>query len=302
MLNIRKQFFARFILFVLLLLVPAAAGEIYVRSLPNAAKSKHEFLQKNSRNVDVLVLGSSHAYYGIAPELLGSHAFSAAMVSQTLRYDDWLLHHYVFDSLQCVVQTLSDFSLYEELEGGREWYLANRYRLYMDCDLHAPWSVYAWEITAFPVFCEKLRTLWTPLRMKWSACGQGLEYVLENRSGDWMEKAAQRVATNHYTDFSHAPENVEHLQHMADFCRERGAAFLLVKTPLHAAYRKCQDARQIANTERHLQSFLKKNPSARLLDFSADESFVDSDFYDSDHLSLQGSHKLSRKIREAMGR
>lgn len=283
-------------LFFLLLLVPLAAGEVYVRSLPNPAKSKHAFLSARSRTVDVLVLGSSHTYYGICPELLGAHACSAAQVSQTLRYDDWVLHRYPFDNLRTVVQPISDFTLYEQLEDGDEWYLANRYRLYMDCDIHPRGSVYDWEVTAFPVFCEKLKTLWQPSRMRWSGRGQGLEYTVGNKAADW-DNGEKRAAVNRYDDFSRAAENERHLRRMAEYCRRRGVRLLLVSTPLRPSYRAHQSVAQLADTQRRIRRLLRQYPEVVYVDFRADNRFEASDFYDADHLSLTGARKFTLLLR-----
>lgn len=286
-------------LFFLLLLIPVAAGEAYVRSLPNASKAKHAFLTAHSSEVDVLILGSSHTYYGICPEVLSPHAYSAAQVSQTLRYDDWLLHHYPFPSLKYVVLPISDFSLYENLEDGAEWYLANRYRLYMDCDIHSRLSVYDWEFTAFPVFLEKMKSLWQPPKMHWSNYGQGLEYTLEKRSTDW-DNGAERAAHNRYTDFSAAAENMAHLQSIAQFCKQHHARLLLITTPLRPSYRRAQSPRQLADTRNRLRHFLRHNPEAVYHDFSADSRFDENDFYDSDHLNTRGARKLSLLLRETI--
>lgn len=293
--SLRNPWF-RFVLFLFLLLVPLAAGEVYVRSLPNPAKSKHAFLSSRSRTVDVLVLGSSHTYYGICPELLSPHAYSAAQVSQTLRYDAWVLHHYPFDALSTVVQPVSDFSFYEELEDGPEWYLANRYRLYMDCDIHPRCSVYDWEVTAFPVFCEKLKSLWQSPRMRWSGCGQGLEYTVERKAADW-DNGETRAAVNRYDDFARAAANERHLCRMAEYCRRRGVRLLLVSTPLRPSYRAHQSAAQLADTQARLRRLLRHYPEVVYVDFRADGRFTASDFYDSDHLSLTGARKFTRLLR-----
>lgn len=285
--------------FFLLLLTPVAAGEAYVRLLPNVAKSKHFFLTKHSDDVDVLVLGSSHAYYGICPQELGRYAYNAAQVSQTLRYDDWLLHHYSFNNIKWVVQSVSDFSFYEHLEDGPEWYLANRYRIYMGCDIHAPWSVYGWEATAFPVFVEKLKSLWQPPKMRWSIQGQGLEYTLENRATDW-DNGVERAKHNYYENFSAAQENVGHLHGIARFCEERHARLLLVSTPLRPSYRNAQNPQQLVDMRHRLDVFLKIHPDAFYLDFSADPRFTAADFYDADHLNTDGAHKLSCLIRHRL--
>lgn len=286
-------------LFFSLLLLPLVCGECFIRRQPNASKAKHEYLLHHSREVDVLVLGSSHTYYGIAPELLSPKAYSAAQVSQTLRYDEYLLHHYPFDHLKWVIMPISDFSLYEELEDGASWYLASRYRIYMDCDIHSRLSVYGWEMTAFRSYCSKLRQLWEKPHMQWSQWGQGLEYTVENKPTDW-DNGEKRAAQNAYTDFSHAPEAMAHLESISRFCRAHHARMLLVSTPLRESYRQHQRADQRADTELHISRFLLQHPQCRYLDFSQDTTFTADDFYDSDHLTTRGADKLTRKIRVAM--
>ena len=108
----------RILLFAAILLLPLSAGESYIRSVPNPSKAKHAHMKAHSKEIDVLILGSSHTYYGIAPERISKRAYSLAQVSQTLRYDDFLLHHYPMPNLRMVVLPISDFSLYEELEDG----------------------------------------------------------------------------------------------------------------------------------------------------------------------------------------
>lgn len=291
------------VFFALLLLVPAAAGEAYVRSLPNPAKYKHAYLQAHSREVKTLVLGSSHTYYGICPEALGEDAFSAAQVSQTLRYDDFLLHHYTFPNLRTVILPVSDFTLYEELEGSAEWYLANRYRLYMNCDVHGFLSVYAWEITAFRSFAEKLKSLFRPPRMRWSATGQGLEYAFPGlpKNKEWLESGKERARHNHYADLSAGRRGEAYLQHIGDFCRTHGVKLVLVSTPVHASYRAHRSRRQWADTQRRVRRFLSRYREAVYLDFSADPRFGIDDFYDTDHLNSAGARKLSALLRPQCG-
>ena len=286
-------------LFLLLLLLPLGAAEVYVRSLPNPSKHKHAYLTRHSREVDLLVLGSSHTYYGLCPERLSPHAFSLAQVSQTLKYDAYLLRHYPFPRLRTVVLPISDFTLYEELEQTGEWYLANRYRLYMDCDLHGPLSVYNWEVTAFKPFCEKLKSLWQKPKMVWSERGQGLEYRTELRGPHWDEgeAAAQR---NRYEDFSAAQQGMAHLAEIARYCRDRGVSLWLISTPLRPSYRAAISPAQEADTQHHLRRFLQAHPEVRYLDFRAHPAFQAHDFYDADHLSFTGAQKLSDMLRNRL--
>ncbi len=286
-------------LFLLLLLLPLGAAEVYVRSLPNPSKYKHAYLTRHSREVDLLVLGSSHTYYGLCPERLSPHAFSAAQVSQTLRYDDYLLRHYPFPRLRTVVLPISDFTLYEELEDTGEWYLASRYRLYMDCDLHGPLSVYGWEATAFRPFCEKLKSLWEKPKMTWSAQGQGLEYRTEARGPRW-DDGATAALRNRYEDFAAGDRGVAYLESIAQYCRAHGAALWLISTPLRPSYRAAVSPAQEADTQQRLARFLRTHPEVRYIDFRAHPAFLPQDFFDADHLSLSGAQKFSDLLRRCL--
>jgi hypothetical protein len=62
---------------------------------PNSFSVKKALLERQAQDVEVLVLGSSHAYFDVLPELLGRPAFNLADVSQSLFYDRALLKKYL---------------------------------------------------------------------------------------------------------------------------------------------------------------------------------------------------------------
>ncbi|MBQ0158537.1 MAG: hypothetical protein KBS47_05995, partial [Bacteroidales bacterium] len=74
-----RHFLLRLLSFALPVAMLIAAGEAYVRRLPNPARDKHTWMQRHSPEVETLVLGSSHTFYGIDPSRLGEHAYSLAM-------------------------------------------------------------------------------------------------------------------------------------------------------------------------------------------------------------------------------
>ncbi|MGN1213739.1 MAG: hypothetical protein ACI4TR_02480, partial [Bacteroidaceae bacterium] len=125
-----KKFLIDTAVFSLLILVPLVVAELYVRTLPNAARYKHNYMLTRSAEIETLVLGNSHTYYGVDPSVLGSHAFSLAMPSQTYRYDYYLLTHYDMPRLKTVVLSVTYTSMFEDLDTNdklRCW--AVRYRL-----------------------------------------------------------------------------------------------------------------------------------------------------------------------------
>lgn len=164
-----KKFILRTFLLILPLLLLLTAAEMYLRSLPNPSRAKNAWLIAHADSVEVLILGSSHSYYGLTPEVFGPKAYNAAQVSQTLRYDNFILDHYAFRSLRTVILPISDFSFHEDFEHDADWYYASRYRLYMGCDYHSWLSRYGFEFCSMPTFRERLKTLWQPARLTWSA-------------------------------------------------------------------------------------------------------------------------------------
>ena len=62
-----KKFILRTFLLILPLLLLLTAAEVYLRSLPNPSRAKNAWLMAHADSVEVLILGSSHSYYGLAP-------------------------------------------------------------------------------------------------------------------------------------------------------------------------------------------------------------------------------------------
>lgn len=290
-----RRFLKHIVLFSGIVLLLLSAGEVYVESLPNPARDKHRWMTAHAGDVRTLVLGDSHAFYGIRPDLLGDGAFSLALPSQTLRYDDYLLRHYPMPQLRDVVLTVSYFTLWEDFErlGGHEAEIA-RYHIYMDADLH-PWPLYRLECTQRQSFVERLKSLYQPSRLSWDALGWGDNYTLDRRADDWDNGEARALA-NTYSDTTVVAFNAGVLAGLMDYCRERKVRLTLVTTPTGLLFRQHQSEAQAAMNRRVLSGLLQAHPEVRHLDFEADPRFTSADFYDADHLSTVGAAKLTKLL------
>lgn len=282
-----------------LMLVLLLAGECYVRSQPNPARDKHLRMLAEARQVETLVLGSSHTYYGINPQWLEGNAYSLAMVSQSYRYDAWLLERYPFERLKNLVLPFSYFSLYEDGETGVGEHLASRYRIYMDCPLHGYFSKSNFEFMDFPAFREKLKQLYRPQRMTWNEFGWGSNYKLELRPQPW-DNGEDRAAANTYADTSAVELNRRFLTSMLDWARWHGVHVFLLSTPLSRTYLENRNPEQVARNRRVLAAVLSEYPEVVYRDYEADGDFTEEDFYDADHLSDRGAEKLTGKLRRWM--
>lgn len=297
-----RRFYRKILVFALLVAVPLICAEIYVESLPNPSRYKHEWMTEHSRSVNTLILGSSHTFYGVRPDLLSVPSFNLAQISQTYRYDDYLLRHYPTDSLRNVILPYSYFSIYEDFESvPRERWCAIRYRIYMDCDIHPRLSYYGFEFSSVNSLTEKLSSLWRPSVFSWDSLGWGSNYKLSMRDEPW-DNGSESATYNTYADTSLVDMNVAILDSMMTYLDRRDVNLLLITTPLSPKFRAAQSARQVERNAAVLDRLLHMHPNVKYLDFSADTLFGDSDFFDSHHLSDYGAIKLTKMLEPSLVR
>jgi len=291
-----RSFIYKISVFSLLVLIPLISAEVYVESLPNPSKTKHQWMRQHSRSVNTLILGSSHTFYGVRPDKLPVSAFNLAQVAQTYRYDYYLLRHYPTDSLRNVILPYSYFSIYEDFESmPRERWNAIRYRLYMDCDIHPRISYYGFECSSINSLTEKLKSLWQPSVVSWDSLGWGTDYRLENRKEQW-DNGYEAAQYNTYNDTSLVDLNVSILDSMMTYLDRRNLQLLMITTPLSPDFRAAQSPAQVKRNERVLKRLLRLHPKVKYIDYSSDSVFCDSDFFDSHHLSDYGAAKLTRML------
>lgn len=296
-----KLFVKNIALFSIVIIMIIAAAEIYVENLSNPCKDKHKWMLAHSENVETLVLGSSHTYYGIRPDMLGKNAYSLALVSQTYRYDAYLLQHYNMPKLKNVIIPFSYFSLWEDIDLQKEMsFEATRYRIYMDCDIHSRIGEYGFEFMHINSFKEKLKSIYTPSKMSWDEYGWGTNYTIESRNEDW-DNGEIRAKNNTYPDNSeYVSLNINFLQNIIDFCNNRNIKVTIITTPVSDTFLKYESSYQKEINKKELRRILKQNPNIKYLNFENDSSFTDKDFYDADHLNTDGATKLTLKLSEMM--
>lgn len=293
-----KRFLQKIGIFALPCLAVLVLVEVYIEHMPNIARDKHQWMLQHAQEVKTLVLGDSHTFYGVRPDLLGDGAFSLAQSSQTYRYNAYLLQHYPMPHLQTVILPFCYFSLWEDFEHqpGEE-YQAIRYRIYMDCDIHPRLSWYGFEVMSIPLVREKLKSLYTPSHNQWDSLGWGTEYTKENREEDW-DNGKARAEGNTYTDTTLVTLNQAYLEEMLRYCQRRQVKVILLNTPVSPTFRAHESPSQVAINQTVLQALLRRHPEVKFLDWEADPRFGDDDFYDADHLNTEGAAKLTHFLRD----
>ena len=297
-----RRFIYKVLLFALpLLLIAGSAEWLVCTRVQNPYRYKHEFLSAHSAEIDTLILGSSHTYYGIVPSEIGRHTFNAANVSQNCEYDLAILQNYDFPNLKCVILPVSYFTFFDPpLEEGDEWNFAVNYKIYMGIDKHPDLSKYNFEIFRFDIFKQKTKTIFHPKPLSCDSLGHGLEYTLENRDPEW-EKTGETAATRHTADdFGNVGVQMHYASELIGYCRQKGISVTLITTPAWVTYRSRLDPDQFRRF-RLLADRLAQLADTQWHDYMSDTRFTADDFYDADHLNTDGAVKFSRILKEDIG-
>ena len=155
-----KRFLTYSALFLAIMLSIIAVAEMVARAYPNSYAYKKAWMDANAERVRTLILGGSHTYYAVKPDLLGANAFSLANVSQAPEYDYWLLSTYIHrcKNLKTVVMVADEANLFDQPmeDEPEEWYRCRYYRIYMDDPKHSKCSKYNLECSHVSTFSRKL--------------------------------------------------------------------------------------------------------------------------------------------------
>ena len=100
--------------FVLPVLLFAIVLEVLLRQIPNDYIFKKEYLDAHSNEIEVLILGSSHSYFGIDPIYFDLETFNGSHIAQFLQYDLKIVKNYEnrFTNLKYIVLPISAFTMF----------------------------------------------------------------------------------------------------------------------------------------------------------------------------------------------
>ena len=108
-----RTLYLKIALFLAPLFLVWLALEVFYRQAPNNYSYKDQQLQKVAANVQTLVMGDSHAFYGINPVYFKDLTFNLSNISQSLLTDELLLEKNITNlpALKTVFINISYFTL-----------------------------------------------------------------------------------------------------------------------------------------------------------------------------------------------
>ncbi|MEZ4972129.1 MAG: hypothetical protein R2820_02415 [Cyclobacteriaceae bacterium] len=229
-----------------------------------------------------------------------NRAFNAAYVSQSIDIDFQILKRYEnhLDSLQFIVLPIDHSTLFSNLYNSSESWRLKNYYLYLGIDEKVKIKN-RFELLTLQMKVNLMRIINHYLR--------GRSYITSSNLGWGKMYKTRRNASLAQTGIlaaqrhSSVPDdnflnNVHVLQLIIDFAKKHNARLLLYTSPAHSSYVENLSQLRIARTDEVIAKLVDSNDNVFYHSFLTDESFVDADFRDADHLNEIGARKLTLKI------
>jgi hypothetical protein len=286
------------------ILVAAILLEISLRQIPNNYSYKKNYIEKNAGNINTLILGNSHAFYGFDPKYFEGNAFNAANVSQSLLYDYKILEKYEssMPNLKTVVVPVSYLSLFTTLEEGDEAWRVKNYRIYFDLDT-------GWDLSDnFEILSGKLKANITRLNKYYlqkksdvSCTAQGVGVSNEKRGREHVAATGKNAALRHTAaNYNNLDTNLKILDSLTALCKKKDIKVVFVTLPAYKSYRENIDKKQYSLSTQAINKFVSNHDNCTYLNYFDSDTFLIDDYMDADHLNAGGAKKLSLMVNNAI--
>lgn len=272
-------------------------------NLPSEFSIKHKQLSL-LESVDVLVLGSSHTYFGVDASEISSTSYNAALSSQSYKYDFLVLNSLIRRQVKvhCVLLPISSLSRGYDVETGVEQW--RKYQYWHRYNLHVFALQDYFDIRSYIAIMGDVDALGS-LRcivtgnVKSQANNVRADGTAVVGDGGISSSMAQTQAADAATrHLSSTGTNGEYwFRKIVTLCKSSNSKLILISTPVTREYYQLVSTK-LKHDQKELYEIAKSiNKDVVFRDYSQNRSFVYRDFWDCDHLNPTGAKKLGRLIR-----
>ncbi|MEQ3665249.1 MULTISPECIES: hypothetical protein [unclassified Olleya] len=295
-----NSFFKNALLFTIPLLLVFIAIECFYRYVPNNYSYKNKQIQTQYGNIETLVFGDSHAFYGIDPKGFDRPTFNISNVSQSIYFDKLLFEKHVdsFPKLKNIILTVAYTTLSEvddklDLKW-RKYFYKNHMGLTIpliskyDLKQHSLALVHKLSKTIKYVRDYfKNGTLVTS-----DTHGFITTNLVENSTKD-LDGFAKRVTINHEDGLLDFTQNTKRIQEIIKQCQSRDINVYLVSLPVNYRYVNLVNSKKVAKIYDTADALALGNSNTTYINLFEDNRFDDSDFFDANHLNVKGAKKCT---------
>jgi hypothetical protein len=304
-----KKFVIKILLFLLPILLIAVMVEFLLQHIPNDYSYKKNYMDNHSNEIQVLILGSSHPFYGINPIYFSKNTFNASYPCQSLDVDYKIFKRYQaeFNHLETIILSISYFTPFRNSETNNyNSAIMKNYVIYWGMDVVQSISDYSELLTnKLSVNVKNLKKYYLNKEVTTycSDFGWGINYNSENAMD--LDATGKDAALSHtiediYNDkyVKILNENINILNTMVEWCKKRNVKLILLATPVYKTYYDNMDKEQLFKAISIATQFAESYTNCEYINLLNDSIFVAGDFFDTNHLNDLGAKKLSELLNE----
>ena len=289
----------------LLVLLPvftlAIAFELIARTVPTTYSAKIDFFNKKKDKIEILVMGSSHANFGINPQYFGREAYNISNTSQGLYQDYKVLLKYLPEckNVKLVIIPISYFSLQSDLALTPEAWRFAYYYFYMGVEADAAFSMFDLKnhsaLFLWDGPLEVIKGIRNINKMNINEYGYqtpeksnlNINEIINDQTGK-KRFACHEEGLN----YNLLETNISTLNRMAIELHKKGIKIVFVTTPVYKTYYKYLSIRNYGIMTNTVDKIANKY-TAKYVNYLFDKRFDIDDFQDNDHLNEVGAKKFS---------
>jgi len=278
------------------------ALEVFYRQVPNNYSYKDQQLQKVAPDVQTLVMGDSHAFYGINPVYFKDPTFNLSNISQSLLTDELLLEKHIANlpALKTVFINISYFTL-----STKDNALESNWRKYFyhhNMGITAPsisfWNPQRYSMALIQRFDKSMDLVQKYHNNYTIVNATPLGYGMQDASDIVKDKEAISIviANKHEDNSLDFKHNTARLQRIIALCKKYEVAVVLLEMPVYPAYYNLLDTEKKEKIKSNLNNLSGVDDTVFYLDLSTNPLFEKQDLRDADHLTNSGAKKCSEYL------
>ncbi|KAA1247210.1 hypothetical protein [Aquimarina sp. RZ0] len=299
-----RGFLKNVAIFLVPLVIVWGALEYFYRATESNYSYKHQKIIENYNTIETLVLGDSHALYGINPEYLDSKTFNLANVSQSIYFDELLFKKHIdsLKNLKHIIITISYFNL-SQIENTKEdiwrkYFYTNQMEL--EVPIVSKFNIKEYSLSLTRRFHSSIEFIhYYRERGTLIGCtsdGWGNLYT-ESQDIDLCKNGISR-AKSHEDGSQDFTENLLKIQSIIAYCKNIGCKVYLVDMPVHKCYINALNPDKWNKITTFCKNLEERAINTTYINLREDSRLEDTDLYDADHLTHKGAKKYTKIINE----
>ncbi|HTB32158.1 MAG TPA: hypothetical protein VK808_09040 [Bacteroidia bacterium] len=316
----------RFILKLALFLIPIVGlmGFIAYKlpKLPNTYNVKREYFEKQLDSIEVLILGNSHATWGIDPSLFSHKGFNLSNLAQSIYYDKELTLKYLpeMKKLKLVVITTSYFSLYYTMDRTSKEYNLDFWRVpfyfkFWDIksrDETPLFDIHDYSMMALYYTEESQQYIYNGFHREnyYTLCYNGFmkankaaaKNTSDSINNENINDSTGKRRVQLFNEVINGPRKRERFNNvMSDITtlikelQKKNIRVVFVDLPVTGTCSKYFDQKIVEHNKTVLDSLCTQY-GCKYFNYSDDTRFTIKNFQDDDHLNISGAQLLSKII------